>query len=344
MGEKQLKILFLNIYQGGVLRGAERFVEEVSKRLNKNHKVLVVSGNKKQIKRWPLIWRIFLDPPGIQILLFTLKNIPLILKEKPDVVIPLNSGWMPFLVRLITWTYKGKVVIAGQSGMGWDDRVNLYSCPNTFVAISTKAKDWAKKINPLVNVKYIPNGVDINLFTPNGKKFKTKLKGPIVMCQGALTRTKRIDLTIKAVSKTKDLSLLIVGDGPLRQKLVSLGEKLLKNRFELVSNIPFNKMPEVYRAADLFTLVSEDYYAFEIALVEAMATNLPVVANNDEIRKQIVKDAGLLVDPSNVNEYSKTLENVLKRDWGDKPRKTARDFDWDNITDNYNRLFYNLLK
>ena len=56
--------------------------------------------------------------------------------EKYDVVVPLNGGWQPALLRIITWVYGGKVVISGQAGMGWDDRNNLWCFP-LFSPIST---------------------------------------------------------------------------------------------------------------------------------------------------------------------------------------------------------------
>lgn len=334
-----MKIIFLNIYQGWVNRGAETFIAQLSKRLAVTSSVKIISGKKKiTTKRWPILWRLFLDPQGVQICLFTLKNLPLLWREKPDIVIPVNGGWMPAIIRIFTWLYGGKMIISGHSGMGWDDRNNLWCFPNAFVALSTGAKLWAKKANPFVKVRYIPNGVDANSFCADGKVIGTKLKKSIILCVGALTKTKRIELTIKAVAKLKDASLLVAGDGDMRDKIKKLGEKLLGNRFELIK-LPFEDMPKVYRAADVFTLVSESYYSFENVLVEAMATNLPVVANDDPIRKEIVGDAGILVDPTNTDNYTKTLEKTLKTNWGDLPRKQAEKFSWDIISDKYRKLF-----
>ncbi len=337
---KKLKIAFLNIYQ--FERGAETFVSELTRRLVKRHRVKVFAGDEIPSKRWPILWRAFLDPRGLQIFWFTLKKLPAIWREKFDVVIPINGSWQPALVRIITWIYGGKMIISGQSGIGWDDRNNLWCFPNAFVALSSKAASWARRVNPFIKIKHIPNGVDIKKFTPNGPRFKTKLKKPIVLCVGALTQTKRIDLAIKATSKLKDASLLVVGDGELRQEIQKLGEKLLADRFQL-THVSFEEMPKVYRAADVFTLVSEPYYSFEIVLVEAMASGLPVVANNDPIRREIVGEAGILVDPMNISSYTKALQKTLEREWGDKPKKQAEKFDWDKITELYEGLFESIV-
>ncbi|HLD91975.1 MAG TPA: glycosyltransferase, partial [Patescibacteria group bacterium] len=82
--------------------------------------------------------------------------------------------------------------------------------------------------------------------------------------------------------------------------------------------------------------------SFGIVLVEAMATGLPVVATNDAIRKEIVGDAGLFVDPTNADEYAKILEKALNTNWGDKPRNQAEKFSWDKIAKSYEEILENL--
>jgi len=308
-----MKIAFLNKYQNKVNRGAETFVKEVSLRLSKNYQVDIVSDIN------------YLD----------------LLRKKYDLIIPTNGRFQVVITRLITWLTGGKMIVSGQSGMGWDDRVNLYSFPDFFIPISSKSLMWAKKVNPFVKSVYIPNGVDLNKFKTNNLKLKTDLKRPIILCVGALTKTKRIDLVIKAVSKIEDVSLLVVGKGEEENKLQTLGTSLLGSRF-IITSFPHDKMPNVYKVADIFTLVSESYYSFENVLVEAMATNLPVVANNDPIRKEIVGEAGMLVDPTKAEEYSLSLKRALETNWGEKPRNQAKKFDWDKIVGEYKELIKKL--
>lgn len=369
-----MKIAFLNIYNGVINRGAETFVKELASRLAARHEVVVFqSGDLKENSPYrevkiPVRWDwtrksglgtpaafFFLDYRNRQIAKFTLRLLPQIYKEKFDIVIPVNGGWQPALVRLITWLsvclrrqaglrrQGGKMIISGQSGMGWDDRNNLWCLPDTFVALSKTAAVWAKKANPFIRVEYIPNGVDLNKFKNQNQRLKINLPKPVILCVGALTKTKRIDLTIKAVARLKDASLLVVGDGDLRDEIEALGTRLLGTRFKLMK-LPYEEMPKVYRVADVFTLVSEPYYAFENVLVEAMAVNLPVVANLDPIREEIVGRAGILVDPTDTEAYAQALRDALNQDWGDIPRKQAGKFSWDEIARKYEKLFQDLLK
>lgn len=342
--DKKLKIAFLNISYGAVDRGAEVFVGEVSERLKSyGHGVAVLTAKKQLASHWPIVWRIFLDPQGIQVCLFSLGKLGKIWREKYDIVVPIDGGWQPAWVRLVTWLYGGKMVISGQSGKGWHDRNNLWSFPDAFVAINTRLTSWAKKWQPIVKIVTIPNGVDTTKFTPLGKKIKTNLQKPIVLCVAALTKEKRIDLAIKAVANHPKASLLVVGTGNLRESLAKLGSKLLGDRFEIKS-VTFEKMPQVYRRADVFTFPTVWWESFGIAMLEAMASGLPVVAADDPIRREIVDGAGLFIDPMDTKGYSTTLQKALDTKWQNKPRNQALKFDWNKIALEYEKLFVSLCK
>ena len=312
-----MKIAILNKYQNRVARGAETFVFELSKRLSNRNKVDVVAN----------------------------VNYLNLLKGKYEIIIPTNGRFQVVITRIICWLSGAKMVVSGQSGMGWDDKVNLFTFPDAFVALSKRASDWAKSVNPHVRVLNIPNGVDLGKFKPKGKAFKTGLKNPVVLCGGAFTPQKRMDLAIKAVAKLANVSLLMVGGGgELKGELQRYGEKVLgEGRFKLLS-VPFTQMPEVYRAADIFTLPSRSSESFGNVLVEAMASNLPVVATDDPVRKYIVGDAGVLVDPTDTKAYAKAIEKALDQNWEEKPRAQAEKFSWDEISKKYEELFNKLRK
>lgn len=340
-----MKIAILNVYQKKINRGAETFVSELEKRLSKKHKVDIFSSDKVPPRRWRFFWRAYLDQQGISIGLFTLKILIDIWRNKYDIVIPLNSGWQPAFIRIVTWLYGGKLVISGQSGIGWDDRNNLWCFPDAFISLSTKAKNWAHKANPfLKRIYYIPNGVDLEKFNPKGGKYPTNLDKPIVLCVGALEDSKRIDLVINAVSRLKNTSLLIAGDGVLKNKLVSHASKSMKDRVSFIS-VKHKEMPKVYRAADVFVLTPKEFEAFGIVYVEALASNIPTISLDDKQRREIIGNAGLYIkDPSKVDDFSKVIKKALNEKWGDKPRKRAGRFSWNEITKKYEKIFYELIK
>ncbi len=162
--------------------------------------------------------------------------------------------------------------------------------------LSSKALGWARKVNPFVKSIYIPNGVDLERFKSKSRGIGNRTK--TILCVGAATEQKRLDLVIKAVAKLENVNLLIAaGGGDKTEEIKRMGTETLRGKFEMIS-VPFEKMPEVYRSADIFTLPSASSESFGNVLVEAMASGLPVVATDDPVRREIVGEAGLFTDPN----------------------------------------------
>ncbi|PIS09179.1 hypothetical protein COT75_02880 [Candidatus Beckwithbacteria bacterium CG10_big_fil_rev_8_21_14_0_10_34_10] len=328
-----MKIAFLSFYSGLIDRGVETFVKELSSRLKKNNKVTIFKGNKeKKISKYS----------NLSTLLFTLKVLPKINRTKPDIIYPLNGRWQAFFCRLLALFSKSKIVIGGHAGIGRDDLFNLWLWPNTFVALSIKGRKWAQKMAPHVKLARIPHGVDIKKFNPRVKPLSINLEKPIILTVAGSEDFKRIDLAIKAVAKLPKGSLLIAGSQS--EKNLSLGRSLLGNKRFLVSRFDHQVMPQVYKTADLFTLPSNSREAFGVCYLEAMAENLAVVAPNDSLRREIIGQAGYLVNPKNIDQYAQKLSRGLERDWGNIPRKQAEKFSWEKVAQDYQTLFNNLVK
>lgn len=300
-----MKIAFINVYQNKVFRGSETFINELSKRLSKTHQVDILTSI--DLKK---IW-----------------------EEKYDVIVPTNGRLQAIIIRLITWLYGGKVVISGQSGIGFDDRLNLYTFPDCFIALTDFQYKWARKKNHFVKIIKIPNGVDFKRF---GKVERVE-RGNKILSVGALEKNKRHDLTIKAVAGIDDASLTIVGEGSEEKNLKSLGETLIGENFSITS-FPHSKVNEVYKEFDVLAFPTVPWESFGIVMLEAMASGLPVVATDDPIRREIVGGAGILVDPTNIDSYTRAIKKALKISWGDKPILQAKKFDWDAIASKYEKL------
>lgn len=357
-----MKIAILSFYGGHLERGVENWTHEVASRFVKRHKVAVFQNGsvgkktgykvistglkvnwKAKDSRGAISRLVFFDYWSLLVARATIKMLPILCKENFDIVIPTNGGWQVAFVRILTWFKRGKMVVVGHSGKGWDDRNNLWSFPNVFVALSISAQGWAKRVNPFVKTIYIPNGIDLNLFNPKGEKANIPLSKPIILAVGAPEKGKRLKLAIKAVSKLKNGSLLVLGGGYEEKEIRTFGKRHLGNKF-LMKSVPFEEIPKYYRAANLFTLPSWKHEAFGLVYLEAMASGMPVVATDDELRRNIIGNAGILVDSTNINAYARALKKALKTDWGDKPRNQAKKFSWENVTDQYEDLFSSLFK
>ncbi len=364
-----MKIAFISCSNGVVYRGVETFVHELANSLSKNHEVSVYQSGPKlfgaeyQAKmislnaHWTkqnglrslsrplykdfsfsnLLRRFYLDYWNRKQGEFTISALKKLSKDTDVIIIP-GSGWVSFFCRLWTWFYRKKLIIAGQSGPGWDDRTSLLCRPDVFVALSQHATIWAKNAGFGVRVETIPNGVDLKKFNPQIKPAKLNLPEPVFVCVAALEPGKRIDLTIRAVSRLKKGSLLVMGDGQLKDELQKLGDELLPGHFQIVY-VKHEDMPSFYAAANVVTMSPHGFESFAIVFVEAMACGRPVVASDDPIRREIIGDAGIFIDPENTDEYAKALKETLEKDWADLPRRQAEKFSWDKIAEQYDQIF-----
>jgi glycosyltransferase involved in cell wall biosynthesis len=352
-----MKIAFLSFYSGSVNRGVETFVHELANKLvARGHQVIVYqNGPELPDAKYKTItigidfngesfrnYIPFLDYFARRVGCFTLKVLRQIDKDV-NILFPTNNQWQSLLCSFWSKFHKAKVVIAGQSGPGIDDRISLYTLPNAFVALTENQKEWAKRTSPFAKVKKIPNGVDLEKFNKEVRPINIKLPRPIILGVSAFVSWKRLDLVIKAVAELKEGSLLLAGEGKEEKKLRKLGKKLLPGKFKIMS-FSHKDMPKVYSAADIFTFSTVPWESFGIVLVEAMASGLPVVASDDPKRREIVGNAGMFVNPRDTKKYAKTLKKALETDWGDKPRKQAEKFNWDDIAQEYEKLFRKLLK
>lgn len=346
------KIAVLSFYSGVVDRGVETFAFELSKRLAQSYQVTLFGGGKlnadkflyKQVKFYPstpkasksILAKFYLDIQSLKILVFTIKCSRQIMSAKFDVLMPLNGGWQIVIVKLISKILRKKMLVSGHAGIGSDDAWNILFRPDVFVALTSAQMNWAKKLASDVRVILIPNGVDLHRFNPRVEGAKIPLPKPIVVCASALVPYKGVDLTIRAVGKTDNLSLLLLGDGQLKGQIDGLGKRLLGKRY-LRMVIPYPKIPSYYCAGDVFTLASQTE-AFGIAYVEAMACNLPVVTTKDPSRKEIVGDAGVLVNTKNINRYAKALCYVARAQFKNKPYAQSLKYSWNSVAKKYSAL------
>jgi len=314
-----MRIVFLSRYQNKVERGAENFVTELSLRLSKKHQVNILADKDAD-------------------------SISKVLQGKYDIAIPVNGRLQSLKMSLGRLFGGYKLLITGHSGKGWDDIWNISIVrPDVFVALTDFLANWAKSYAWGSRVVKIPNGIDLDKFSPQGEKIKLDLPKPIILSVGALVWYKHHDRVINAVSSSSKGSVLIVGEGPLKEELKREGEQKLSQRFKILS-FKYEDMQKVYRSVDLFTLPSWDREAFGLVYLEALASGIGVVAPDDSSRREIVGEGGLFVNVDNLLEYSEGINDALKINWMKKARTQAEKFSWDKIANQYEGLMIGMLK
>jgi glycosyltransferase involved in cell wall biosynthesis len=137
-----------------------------------------------------------------------------------------------------------------------------------------------------VHVTY--NGLEFDLLAPRRSAWEVRaalgLAGTdfVVGTTAKLKRWKRLDRLLTAVSRLRDprLRLLVVGDGPDKDRLASIAGELGIERQVLFAGSQEN-VADFLQAMDAFCLPSMGLESFGNAAVEAMAFGLPTIVFAD---------------------------------------------------------------
>lgn len=180
-----------------------------------------------------------------------------------------------------------------------------------FHCLTKRAKDCLVKegADP-GKISVIGYGIDLDRFKPRSEKIIRRNRLNLLFV-GRLEEEKGIRELLKAYRRIKrdypKASLRIIGKGPLRSVIEKQGIK--------TESIAYSKMPGVYQEADIFVLPSkptknwEEYYG--MALLEAMASGLPVVTTDCGAIPEVVGDAALILPHSNVGKLYSSLKQII---------------------------------
>ncbi|MCW4016154.1 MAG: glycosyltransferase family 4 protein [Candidatus Bathyarchaeota archaeon] len=190
---------------------------------------------------------------------------------------------------------------------------------------------------PEKKIRIVPNGVDLQKFKPKKDcesiKDKIGVKGSnVVLFVGNLIPRKGLHFLIEAakrvIKENKETKFVIVGDGPLKNNLVSYSKQQgVLDKFVFLDNISDDLLPDLYVCADVFASPSVQE-GQGISLLEAQATAKPVVAFNVTAIKEVVKnkETGLLVEPDSYELSNAILSLLSNKSLREKMGHSGREF------------------
>ncbi|AXI24804.1 glycosyl transferase family 1 [Methanofervidicoccus sp. A16] len=176
-------------------------------------------------------------------------------------------------------------------------------------------EDKIKVIHLGVDEKYKPLSEE----EINSIKKKYSINYPFILYVGTLEPRKNIPTLIKAYYKLKKQGLphKLVITGKKGWKYKSIFETIDKLNLQkdiiFTGYVPEEDLPALYNAADLFVYPSI-YEGFGLPPLEAMACGTPVITSNTSSLPEVVGDAGIMVDPYDVDGLSKAMYEVLTND------------------------------
>jgi len=222
-------------------------------------------------------------------------------------------------------------------------------------------------------IQSIPNGVNINLFKPCPK---SRMKGVrasvscvqdtlVFLCPSRFAPKKRIPellrlwkQIIEAYNVASSCEFWIVGDprlktkqGQVSRRIHALAGELKLTGLRLFPAEPHPEMPKYFQASDVYISLSTQE-GMSNAMLEAMATCLPVIAPATEATRQLIRDGwnGFLFAPGDLASAEQAILRFLNTDkeqrikMGQRGREIVRQkYKIEDVAERFSELFNRLI-
>ena len=235
-------------------------------------------------------------------------------------------------------------------------------------ALASTSNCMANQLRKVMNdeslqIYVTPFGVDVQKFSSENF-LRKKDSREIVICNIKMLKPKYgIREIILAVDKLikdqefiqkcdKKIKLKIFGDGEQKDELQNMvKKKKLEDTVYFCGKIPNAQVPEELSKADIFCAFSQlDSESFGVAVVEAMAMQVPVVVSDVDGFKEVVsnRETGFIVDRHDIlackNALKKlVLDEHLRTQMGQAGRRRVKIFfDWEKNVDKMESIYYKL--
>ncbi len=188
------------------------------------------------------------------------------------------------------------------------------------------------------DISVIPNGIDCSRFEPTDCESHRQL-----LFVGRLKDGKGPHYLLEAfghlAAEYPDLSLKLVGDGPLRSDLETQAAQLgVTDRVEFLGEVPNDELPRLYNESLAFVLPSLSE-GLPRTVLEAMACGTPVVTSDLEQLRPIVEDAGYTAEAGSPADLRTAMDDLLQLNGqlevlGARARKRVeREYSWQNTVE-----------
>ena len=194
---------------------------------------------------------------------------------------------------------------------------------------------------PAEKIHIIHNGVAVNAFRntnpfPHGR--------PYIVALGNLIHRKGFDILLRAFAglESREIDLLIAGDGPEQDALASLAHDLgINKRVRFLGFVEGQTKADLLGSARLMVCPSRNE-PFANAILEGLAAGIPIIASAVGGNTQLIEhnERGLLFQSEDVTGLTAELQSLL----ADRPlqetmrqniRQYIQQFDWKYVAQKY---------
>lgn len=234
--------------------------------------------------------------------------------------------------------------------LAWKYTNKFYAKCDIVTTPSESTKNELIKNGLKKRIEIVSNGIDLSLFRPK----KGKHKEFRILYVGRISYEKKIDVVLKAVSlfsqRCNNFVLWIIGSGPDLEKLKRLAKDLkIEKQIRFFGMVDNEKLPAIYSNSDVFVTAST-IETEGIALLEAMACNLPIIGVNARAIPKIVRNNfnGFVVRAGNFNAMSNAIWKLyrnakLREKMGAKGRIIAKKYDVRKCVEKLETIFNTLI-
>lgn len=293
------------------------------------------------------------------------QEIEAILENEKFDILHFHEPWIPLLSRQILTRSKA-INVATFHGTPPDNLMSksllnivipytksVLNYLHAYTAVSDSAAEYIKTLTD-EPINIVPNGIDLSVFKPNESLKRHKGKRTILYL-GRLERRKGVKYLIMAYSRLREkydnVELLIAGKGVKLKSLEKFVDTYEIPDVKFLGFVSDEEKIKLMNSADLYCSPAIFGESFGIVLLEAMAVRTPLVAGNNPGYASVLKDTGIisLVNPQSIEDFAQRLEILLfddriRKAWLDWADDYVKNFSFDKITDQYEKIYKKALK
>ena len=209
------------------------------------------------------------------------------------------------------------------------------------------AKDYGI---PESQIFMVPFGIHSNRFhsLKSREELRNRYGVPqharVVLAVSALNRThKRIDAAIEEVASLGPDYFFFVAGHREDESLTAFASQRLGTNFKF-THVPFSEANEIYAMADVFVMPSL-IEGFGLALIEAMAAKIPVIAHDSPHNQWLAGDSRCLTDLTRPGNMAQKIADIFKNPllWQEitvrNYENVIRRFDWQSLKGDYLEMY-----
>jgi glycosyltransferase involved in cell wall biosynthesis len=213
-------------------------------------------------------------------------------------------------------------------------------------AFTARQLDQLLKVEP-ARIRVIPHGTRPQ---PLGTALINQRREQMILFVGAIQRRKNIMRLVEAFEGiASGWKLVLAGSFGFgaEEAIQRIARSPRKNDIQVLGYVPDSEMENLYRRAAVFAFPSLDE-GFGMPLLDAMARGVPVLTSNVSAMPEVVGDAALLVDPSDVASISQGLwkltnDGALRADLTHRGLKRSGEFSWEKAVGGTWKVYQELL-